>query len=401
MSVETTAGPADVNGALDPEVADAVAAAEAVLSRRFGAAVRLADPEDLGGSGKATVLRVRVAATPFSLPRTLVVKRYQPSPVGEAVDPFPHEAVSYQLFTALGQDDRICPELVAHDGAKRLIVLEDLGRAPTLADKLLGHDARGAERSLLAWARSLGRLHATTAGREADFDALTRRLGARPGQDPIALRVQAALSELPALLREVLAVDVREQAVAYARAAGALLTSTKHRAFSPSDACPDNHLVTSKGLRVLDFEGGCVRDVVLDAAALRIPFPLCGCSFRLPAGMTEAMIAAWRAEVSQVFPDLDEDEVLMPRLLEAQLLWVWLSTWLYLPRPGEADRPVTSRLASPRRSSALHARWLRLRDDAGRLQEAHVADHADAVASALEARFGADTVQLPLFPAFS
>lgn len=401
MSVETTAGPADVDGAAGQEVAAAVAAAESVLSRRFGAAVKLADPVKLGGSGKAVVLRVRVAATPFSLPRTLVVKRYQPPPTDEAVDPFPHEAVSYQLFTALGQEDRICPELVAHDGVKRLIVLEDLGKVPTLADKLLGHDARGAERALLAWARSLGRLHATTAGREADFDALTRRLGARPGQDPMALPAGLALTQLPELVHEVLGVDVHAEAQEYARTAGKVLTSTKNRAFSPSDACPDNNLVTSKGLRLLDFEGGCVRDVVLDAAALRIPFPLCGCSFRLPAGMTEAMVAAWRSEVGKVFADLDDDDVLMPRMLEAQLLWVWLSTWMYLPRPGEEDRPITSRLPSPRRSSALHARWLRLRDDAGRLHLPVIADHADAMASALEARFGVEAVQLPLFPAFS
>jgi len=115
------------------------------------------------------------------------------------------------------------------------------------------------------------------------------------------------------MLHAVLGVEVGADALEHARASGRLLTSGQHRAFSPSDACADNNLVTSKGLRVLDFEGGCVRDVALDAAALRIPFPLCGCSFRLPNGMTEAMIAAWRAEVSPVFPDLDDDEVLMPK----------------------------------------------------------------------------------------
>ncbi|MBV8931685.1 MAG: hypothetical protein JOZ47_06690 [Kutzneria sp.] len=401
MSLETTAGRADVDGTADRQVMAAVSAAESVLSRRFGSTIRLADPENLGGSGKALVLRVRVASTPFTLPRTLVVKRYQPSTVGDGVDPFPHEAVSYQLFTALGKNDRICPELFAHDGAKRLIVLEDLGRVPTLADKLLGHDARAAERALLAWASSLGRLHATTAGREADFNALTRRLGAHPSRDPVALRALVALAELPTMLHDMLGVRVPEAVQQYAEAAGRLLTSTRNRAFSPSDACPDNNLVTSKGVRLLDFEGGCVRDVVLDAAALRIPFPLCGCSFRLPAGMTEAMLAAWRAVVSPVFPALNDDDVLMPRVLNAQLLWVWLSTWMYLPGPGEADRPITSRLPSPRRSSALHARWLRLREDADRGGLHLVADHAGLVADAIEHRFGADAVRLPLFPAFA
>jgi len=401
MSVETTAGPANAAGAADNEVVATVAAAESVLSRRFGASIRLADPEDLRGSGKSTVLRVRVASTPFSLPRTLVVKSYAEPAVGELVDPFPHEAVSYQLFTALGGEDRICPELIAHDGAKRVIVLEDLGPVPTLADKLLDHDARGAERALLAWARALGRLHATTAGREADFDALTRRLGGRPGQDPVARKAKVALAELPDMLQAVLGVAVGDEALAHAHRGGRLLSSNHHRAFSPSDACADNNLITSKGLRVLDFEGGCVRDVSLDAAALRIPFPLCGCSFRLPNGMTEAMVAAWRSEVSQVFPDLDDDDVLMPKLLHGQLLWVWLSTWMYLPRPGVPDGPITNRLPSPRRSSALHARWLRLRDDAARAKRPALAEHADQVAVAIAERFGAEAAHLPLFPAFS
>ncbi|QUQ66831.1 hypothetical protein [Kutzneria sp. CA-103260] len=400
MSVETTAGPANAAGAADNEVVATVAAAESVLSRRFGASIRLADPEDLRGSGKSTVLRVRVASTPFSLPKTLVVKSYAEPPVGELIDPFPHEAVSYQLFTALGGEDRICPELIAHDGTKRLIVLEDLGRVPTLADKLLDHDARGAERALLAWARALGRLHATTAGREADFDALTRRLGGRPGQDPVARRAKVALAELPEMLQSVLGVTVGEEALAHAHRGGRLLSSSQHRAFSPSDACADNNLITGKGLRVLDFEGGCVRDVALDAAALRIPFPLCGCSFRLPNGMTEAMVAAWRSEVSQVFPDLEDDDVLMPKLLHGQLLWVWLSTWMYLPRPGVPDGPITNRLPSPRRSSALHARWQRLRDDAARAKRPALAEHADQVAAAMAERFGAEAAHLPLFPAF-
>ena len=46
----------------------------------------------------------------------------------------------------------MCPEMFAHDGSVRLVVLEDLGRAPTLADKLLGNDARAAERALLTGA---------------------------------------------------------------------------------------------------------------------------------------------------------------------------------------------------------------------------------------------------------
>ncbi|GDY28830.1 hypothetical protein [Gandjariella thermophila] len=394
MSLVISAGPVDAEtGDSGP---DPVAAAEAVLSKRFGAPVRLADPEELSDGDKAAVLRVRVAATPFSLPKTLVIKRYPPHRTDRGPDPFAHEAVSYQLFTALAPEERLAPELVAQASEERVVVIEDLGRSPTLADKLLGADARSAERALLSWARTLGRLHAITAGREADFDALMRRLGVRRWQDPLAEQARTALAELPVLLRDTLGVDtapaVQQRALRTAR----LLGATRYRAFSPANACPDNTMVTSRGVRFLDFAAGCVRDVALDAAFLRVPFPSCWCAYALPVGMSEAMIAAWRAEVGSVWADLEDDAVLLPRLLDAQLLWVWLSTWQSLPWPAQA----TVQVPGPRRATALTARWERLRSDAAALGVPELAEHADAVAHALQAQPGQDAVELPLYPAF-
>ena len=44
----------------------ALAAAERVLSKRAGAGIVLADPEDLGGSDRSVVARARVVRNPFS-----------------------------------------------------------------------------------------------------------------------------------------------------------------------------------------------------------------------------------------------------------------------------------------------------------------------------------------------
>ena len=395
MSVEITTGPPDISDAASPEILDAVAAAESVLTRRFGAQVRLADPEDLGGTGRSVVVRVRVAATPFSLPRTLVVKRYPPAAANR--DPFAHEAVSHQLLTALPSEERLTPELVAHDSRERLVVLEDLGRAPRLSEKLHGSDARAAERGLLSWAHAMGRLHATTAGRDADFDALMRRQGSQCCQDPVAVDIHAALAGLPDLLVTELGVVTSGHAIEFATQAARSFSTSRRRAFSPSTSCPDNHLVTSRGVRFLDFEGGCVRDIVFDAACLRVPFPSCWCAYGLPAGMSEAMVAAWRAEVGSVWPDLDDDAVLLPRLLEAQLLWVWLAAWRVLPRLDD----TAPRLAdAPPRGTVLAYRWLRLRNDALSLGAKQVAEHADAVVSALVTRYGSEVLELPLYCAF-
>ncbi|MFD5827778.1 hypothetical protein [Lentzea sp. NPDC060358] len=389
MSVEITAGPPDTTS---PEIDDAVGAAERVLTRRMGAQVRLADPEALGGTGRSVVIRVRVASSPFSMPRTLVVKRY-PEASGDR-DPWAHEAVSHQLLTALPSEERATPELFAHDASSRLVVLEDLGRAPRLSEKLHAKDARAAERGLLSWAHAMGRLHATTAGRDADFDALMRRAGAQCCQDPIAVDVHAAVAGLPGLLDTTLGVETSTQASEFAAEATRAFSTSRRRAFSPSTSCPDNHLVTSRGVRFVDFEGGCVRDIVFDAAALRVPFPSCWCGWGLPPGMSEAMVAAWRAEVGSVWPEMDDDAVLLPRLLEAQLLWVWLATWRALskPMPNVDDAPP--------RSVVLAGRWIRLRADAIALGEKAVAAHADAVIGALADRYGAEVLELPLYPAF-
>jgi hypothetical protein len=398
MSVETAADPPSLGGEADPEVLATVVAAESVLSRRFGSKIRLTEPEDLGGSERSVVLRVRVAASPFSLPRTLVLKRYV-EPADRSCDSFVREAASYQLFTALASDDRMCPELFAHAPDSRLVVLEDLGGAPTLADKLLGADARGAERALLSWSRSLGRLHATTAGREADFDALERRLTPPVLKDPLAADGVTALAELPGLIEAELRVPTPGEAVEHARNSRVLLETGRHRAFSPSDSCPDNNLITSRGVRFLDFEGGCVRNAILDAAYLRVPFPSCWCPFALPAGMTDAMLAGWRAEVRVVWPDLDDDSVLLPWLLDAQLFWVWLTTWQFFTRPDAAQPHSSGLVDTPPDTLVLIERWRRLAEAAEQGGVHELAMHSARVGEALRMRFGHHE-PLPLYPAF-
>lgn len=397
MSVDIPTGASDLGDGVSAEVFEAVSAAERVLSHRFGATITLGAPEDLGGGGRATVIRVRVVSTPFSLPRTLVVKRYPKPRSGSEAERLAREAVSYQLFTALASEDRMCPELFAHGAPERILVLEDLGPASTLADQLLGHDSKAAERALLSWARSLGRLHATTAGREADFDALMRRQELPRERQPLSMKVMRSPGEMSPLLQDTLGIQVGDLAVIVTDRIRWLTERGRHRAFSPSDLCPDNNLITAKGVRFLDFEEGCVREALLDVGYLLVPFPLCPCGYALPPGMTEAMVAAWKAEVKVVWPDLNVEDRLASQLLDVRIFWVWLSTWRFLPRRGEQDRPIDRSTLSPMRGVLLAAQWAQLATEAERLGVAAVADPANAVAAALAERFGA---ALDLFPAF-
>lgn len=387
-------------------VDSAVAAAESVLAQRFGSSVSLVDAEDLAGSGPATVVRARVASSSFALPRTLVIKHYPGSPPPGGPDPFAREAASYQLFTALPPEERMCPELLAHNGEQRILVIDDLGRAPTLQDKLRGGDSRAAETALLSWARSLGRMHSATASREADFNALLRRLsgkgraedgsrgeGADTGLGDDTLPFEA-VTELTMLLRDNFGVSTPEPVRDAVERAGEHARSACYRAFSPVDLWPDNNLVTSGGVRFLDFERGRVRSALADAAHLRVPFASSPDSLALPAGMSEAMVAAWRAEVVQLWPALADDETLAAYLLDTQLVQVWLATWRDLPGLTGV------RSASPSsRAAALVTWWRDLAQYAERGGADAVAEHAATVASALDARFG-PKLALALYPAF-
>ena len=375
----------------------AIEAGEAVLSQRFGSEIRLEEAEDLAGTGPATVVRVRVASQSFDLPRTLVVKHYPAVPVETSTagdpDPFAQEAVSYQLFTALSPQDRMCPELMAHDGSRRVLVIEDLGDLATLEDALHGRDPRTAEIALLSWARALGRLHATTAGREADFNALLRRLGA-------AARVEhesdpsSARDQLPGLLERMLGVSTPDDVCTTFEQAMERIANSSCRAFSPVQLWPDNNLVTDSGLRFLDFEMGRVRSALLDAGHLWAPFVSSADALALPAGMRESMVAAWRAEIQPVWPALHDDDAFAASLFDAQLQLVWLHTWRLLA----GLETGVARLRA-HRAAALRERWSRLAEQATAVGVEPVAGHAAAVASAIDGKFGPG-LELPLYPAF-
>ncbi|GAA1221481.1 phosphotransferase [Prauserella alba] len=417
---DSTVGAGAESSSSDTAMA-AVTAAEAVLAQRFGSTISLVEAEDLAGSGPATVVRARVASSPFSLPRTLVIKHYPDEPADGEDDAFAREAASYQLFTALSADDRTCPEILAHSADHRLLVIDDLGRAPTLQDKLSGSDARAAETALLSWARSLGRMHFSTANREADFNALLRRLGkaqsggqAEPSAPPACDPVEAA-TEAPVVLGEELGIDTPVDVAAAAQRAAEQARSAAFRAFSPVDLWPDNNLVTGDGVRFLDFERGRVRSALVDAAHMLVPFVSGPEPLALPRGVSEAMITSWRAEVADLWPSLAEEETLDRYLADAAQLLVWEATCRWLPELAGADRVsgdgrdngdrgrTRERGTATARAAALVTWWRDLAEHAGRAGEgadgAAVAAHAEAVARALDGRFGPD-LELPLYPAF-
>src|SRR5690606_28269426 len=113
---------------------------------------------------------------------------------------FLREAVSYQFTTALSREQRPGAYLIAHSLPDRLLVLSDLGENTSLTTVLRSGAEPATQNAMMAFAQALGRMHAATVGREADFVALLRRVDVAHRIDGIAQQAEAAVAEVPALL---------------------------------------------------------------------------------------------------------------------------------------------------------------------------------------------------------
>lgn len=290
--------PGEPGGVAD-EHRDVVAAAEALLSRRFGGQQRALAAEDLGGSGAALVLRLRLAASPFLQDRTVVVKSI-PVTDDELDDAaLVREVVAYQFATSLPEASRPGPTVLAYDIAERIIVLSDLGDARTFAELMAEPEGRiGHLRSV---GQALGSLHAATAEREGEFESL-RSLMARRNPKASAINQYRQLAHHHAI--EWGAGLLKDAGIAVPDPVRELLESAGRRlrrglrAFSPGDLSPDNIVSTGRA-RFLDYEWGRFRDVSFDIASIIVDFP----QYPGVAPLTEeevgALISAWHREADE------------------------------------------------------------------------------------------------------
>jgi hypothetical protein len=382
----------------DPGSTQALAAAAAALSAAYGPLV-LHEVDVLDGSPRTHVVRAR-AEGGAGLPRTVVVKVH-PEATSSASEV--REPAALGLLTGAGW--RLAPRLLAVADEPALVVMEDLGAGlPDLAGALLGADPVPAESLVLAWADAVARLHAKTSGWTDDLAVALAAHAVRLGRDtpptngmPDALDLAATelAAELPGL-----GVEPTAEALDVLRQLDGLLGGDSAcRALSPSDACPDNNLVTDRGMVLLDFEGAQVRHVAWDAAYLTVPWPSCWCSWRMPDDLSARALGHWRNGLAAVAPHVGSTDFAAD-LAVAEMGWALMSTsWFLETAMGEAEEghlePPDPRTPT-RRAMLLHRLSLAVAASDRRL--APLRDLATEVHGAALAAWG--DVALPLAPAF-
>ena len=314
-----------LRGVTDVDLAPLAAAAGAALSRRFGP-VTLTGCTRLPGSDRAHVFRAQVSAA-RGAPPTVIVK----APTGSGAV---REPAALRVLGDAGVGG--VPEVLAE--TDELLVMADVGTGHSLADRLRGDDPEAATAALIGWAEAVARLQASTVGLGSTFAAALadRSPLGPPPVDTADAELAAAAAGLATNLPR-LGVTPGSGALAAIRALASGLAPAG-TALDPGDACPDNNLETPDGLILLDFEWAEFRHVGWVAAYLRVPWPTCWCSWRMPDEVTDAALGRWRRTLAPTLPSVASGEFAgtLGRLTAA---WAFLSMEFFLARAIEGDPP--------------------------------------------------------------
>lgn len=347
-------------------------------------AVRLADPRLLGGNDRTLIHRV-AARYPDGTRTSLITKQYQSAGEGWVRESAALEVLPRSVAV---------PRVVAMQDAPPVLIISDLGSGPSVADALLGHDAQAAERALTAWAVSMARLHSATVGLRTAFrTALDERCGDLPVHDSAVGRdIDDAVRALDRVCG-MLEVRMPDGATEELRGLAKRLGGSGLGALTPADACPDNNVLTASGLALLDFEGAQWRHIAWDVAYLRVPWPTCWCSWRVPNDVADRALDRYREAAAPVIPQVADDHF-DHDVRAAAVGWALISTTWFLDNALGSDPSLNDKPTPSRRARISH----RLAAAARSAELPALAEFAGMLAAVLRERWG--DVPLAYAPAF-
>jgi Ser/Thr protein kinase RdoA (MazF antagonist) len=268
--------------------ADETRAAEALLARAWGepVAVRAAEP---------IWERRHVVRLSLGNGRTAVLKRRRDRAGWRGAPAFAMELAVLDYLNAMPVP--VAPRLLGADTAVGILVVEDLGEGPSLADSLLAGERARVQAELVAYAEALGSLHAWSMGRPGELAGLLARdAPGTPAEtrwlDVIQRGAQPFLTAAQSLGLDVGGVA---EEIGQLRA---MLANPSYLGLVHGDACPDNLRFVDGACRIFDFETSGWGPVAFDAAYLLAPFPSCWCFASLPADVAGPAVAAHRARLT-------------------------------------------------------------------------------------------------------
>ena len=192
-----------------------------------------------------------------------------------------------------GMPEPVVPRLLGADADAGILLMEDLGLGPSLADSLLTGDRSRVRADLVSYDGALGSMHAWSMGRPRDPG-----LGTTPWPAAVARGKDAFLGAAVSLGLAAVAAGTEIDQLSL------LPNETGYHGLVHDDACPDNVRFLDGRCRIFDSGHSGWGAVVLDASYLLAPFPSCWCFGRLPASVAAPAMPAYRGRLQAAGIDL-------------------------------------------------------------------------------------------------
>lgn len=331
------------------------ASVEALLTELHASPVKVDQWERLEPWAVARVTLRGAAAPP-----TAVVKWVRSSPGRTRTEAWrPRAELAALRFLSDDLALAVAPRVLAADVAQGLLVLEDL--APrTALDRLLRRDGAAVHTDRLAvFARTLGELHAATAGSADVHRARRMRVGADdPAADLVgrfAWHREQAYGHAAALGAPVVGPAASELASTLAE----LTDPGPFLALSNGDAEANNILLHASGpadARLIDFESAGYTHALADAVCLHVPGPAW---MTVGDPLATGLADHYRRALARGVPEAEDDRRYGFGLAAASVCWaiVRLQRFAALDSraPGDDSRlQLVATLEAAARTAAAH-----------------------------------------------
>ena len=204
-------------------------------------------------------------------PPVVVKTRRPPDPGGWGQAAHLHRE---QAALRLLQASDVCPDLLGIDDNAGVVVMSDVGSASSLESILRGGDPTAATRAIREYGATLGRLHAVSYGRFAEYDALRWESGSPiPLDDRLGLWTGISMwGAIEAATRKLRLPEPRAARTDVDWLRSRLGAEGPWVGLTHGDPSPTNSLCADGHVRLVDFEGSGFRHVGFDVAWIHFPF---------------------------------------------------------------------------------------------------------------------------------
>ena len=307
-------------------------AIQQILQHSWRCYVTITDVEELRAN-KAYRLFIVAESYESMLPNSVIIKKVRPTP-DHPYDPdattwnpgwrFLEEWAGVEFLSSLDGVVQHGPRFIGANRTVGVLVMEDFGTAPNLADLLMSTDTATAEQALIWHAEAVAQLHGDTIGRYEQYHAIRVGLGplVRQSDAQAWCNLSQAYSQL---LAGFTAIGVRPASgfeQEYQAMSATITNPGPFFAYTHCDPCPDNTILRSDRLQLFDFERSGYHHALLDAVYGRLGFPTCFFANRLPEQVVLTMEHAYRHKLAPQCPAVLDDQLFYRDLVHVCAYWL-------------------------------------------------------------------------------